>query len=385
MVELPKHFCSKPFNYVHTNMRGAWKPCCKSHTPIPNNAGSFDEWWFENEWLQELRTEFVTEPGPLIKEHCGICFDFEEQGKSYRQHATAKDMNEIGEVVRNFMNGFPMGVGRFIYLKPKAFGNHCNLKCYMCPPHLSSARRAEALKLTDESLAHFGTTGEKLAKDKRHEPISFIVDEIQDFVYNYGRHIKNINLSGGEPTMIPGLLKILDQLVEQGDARDMTLFMNSNLTKASVLENKFLKYIDKFGRVIIQGSVDHVNEKDEWMRYPSKFSEVIEAAKLLNSKPNVHLEINVTWSILNVEDADEIVDTITGMGLKLVENTNFVYDPAFLHVSNHPNKPDVRYEPVKAELAKPFNELQFHQACSYIKDLDRVRGTNAKDLWTWIV
>ena len=86
-TEIPKHFCPQPFNYLHTSVSGRWKPCCRSYWS--KKAESFEEWWFDDPDLAQLRSEMLTSPGEMCKKVCEkVCYDLERRGvKSYRNDA----------------------------------------------------------------------------------------------------------------------------------------------------------------------------------------------------------------------------------------------------------------------------------------------------------
>ena len=57
---ISKHFCPQPFVYIYPNHDGSWKPCCKSGT-YPKKKMSFDEWWYEDQDLNDLRKALLSD------------------------------------------------------------------------------------------------------------------------------------------------------------------------------------------------------------------------------------------------------------------------------------------------------------------------------------
>ena len=402
-TDLPEHFCPQPFDYVYTNVRGTWRPCCKAtvHANIaaPKET-SFEDWWFENKNLNELRDEFLAKPGDRIKHLCDACFGPESRGiTSYRQEQ--KITNDTLDCVNNYKNsGMSLAKGRFITLKPKGFANTCNLACYMCAAHISSKKYSEATRLKEkESFEIFGYASKEDMKD-RTRPINKKINtdknlkKYLDLIENYGHHINKVNLSGGEPTLIDGNFKILDKLIETGHSQSINLFFNSNLSKKAMYEKNFIEYIDKFKNVSIQGSVDHIYEKDEWIRYPTKFEEVIKNIELLKNFKNVNASVNVTWSLLNVEDAKIIIEWFAQNNIRIATPINYVQFPVELHVSNHPHREKLLEEFIESEnfiiksLGKELNKIpkadNLKKAIKYIKDLNSIRKTDATKLWRWL-
>tara|TARA_B100000085_G_C18562589_1_gene520189 strand:+ start:3550 stop:4779 length:1230 start_codon:yes stop_codon:yes gene_type:complete len=402
-TEIPKHFCPQPFNYLHTSVSGRWKPCCRSYWS--KKAESFEEWWFDDPDLAQLRSEMLTSPGEMCKKVCEkVCYDLERRGvKSYRNDAYHDFISgglKSMELIDTFKKtGMSVSSERFITLKPKGLGNFCNLKCFMCPPHLSSSRSTEMIKMSNDTASIFYEDG-IAGLDYRMKNNNKQVKEHQDLYFEIieliGDQLSCINLSGGEPTMISGFIPILDKLVETGHSKKMQLFFNSNMTRQSLLENSFADYFKEFKNVGIQASIDNVGKRDEWQRYPTKFYEVEECIDFIRTKyPRVYISANTTWSVLNIEFVEEINEFLNTNKLKLATPLNFVLHPDKLSVGNHPYKEDLikRYSKsnifwinsIINELKNtPLNETHLYVLGAYAKELDLVRGTNALDLWPWL-
>ena len=403
--DIPDHFCPQPFTYIHAGVEGGWKPCCKSD--ILSKVNTFDEWWFEDEDLKQLRHEMLTKPGKMCASVCNIpCYDPERSGrKSYRNsaydHFMKNDM--YFDIVENYSKtGMAISNNRLFILKPKGLGNYCNLKCYMCPPHLSSSRSTEMIKTEPDSIQLFYKKLDdpkgylQYRIDTANKTTADMTEKYLDIIDSFGDCLKSINLSGGEPTMIKGFIPILDKLVEDGHAKEMNLFFNSNMTRLSLLKNNFTDYFDKFGSVTIQASVDNVGKKDEWMRYPTKFGEVEETIKYLrDTYSNIDISVNTTWSLLNIDSAFEIAEFLEENDLPLAFPMNYVDHPRCLNLRNYPHKQQLYDKYINSdiswirELAKNIIsedviEEDLKKAIDYIKNLDTIRNTDARDLWPWL-
>ena len=401
-IDIPTHFCPQPFNYLHTSVSGRWKPCCR--TDWSKKAESFEEWWFEDEDLTQLRSEMLTAPGDMCKKVCQVaCTNLENKGvRSYRNDAYddfVSDSKAI-ELIKNFKKtGMSVSSKRFITLKPKGLGNFCNLKCFMCPPHLSSSRSTEMIKMSNDTAKIFyknGIDDLKRSIKINNKQIKKYQELYLEIIELMGNQLRGINLSGGEPTMITGFTPILDKLVESGHSKEMNLFFNSNMTKMSLLENNFADYFKEFKNVDIQASIDNVGKYDEWQRYPTKFNEIEECINFIRAKyPKVYLSANTTWSVLNIEFVEEINNFLKTNNLNLATPFNFVFQPIALSAGNHPNKKALieNYsnsnifwiKNIINELKNTkFNEMHLYSLGAYAKELDEIRGTNALELWPWL-
>lgn len=391
ITRIPETFCPQPFNYVYPNHNGSWKPCCKC-VKFPSKKMSFDQWWHEDEDLYNLRKSLITgEKSKIYEETCEPCYGPEKRNsKSYRQHILENIRDNflwLG-IINNFMDTDEHIVNeRYLTVKVRGFGNDCNLKCYMCIPHNSTSKNNEMMKVSDESLNLFypNRGRERLIKNKDISTNEIEKQQLLDVIDEVGPFITRMNLSGGEPTMIQEYYDLLDELVNKNLSQNITIFMNSNLTRLKFKDKHIEYYFDKFKQFEIMASVDDIYERDEWIRYPSKFETVIKNCKYLLSQDKCKLSVNITWSLLNASNAENIMEYFEKNNIEINQNPNFVQSPAPLHPSNHPGALQLsekykksKYKLVRNlgyEMARKSNELDFFKAMSYIKDLDKIRKT----------
>lgn len=399
-MKYPKYFCPQPFSYVYTNHYGSWKPCCKSsigHKPI-----TFEEWWYEDEDLKELRNALLSDEwSKPLEDMCSrFCFNSEARGvKSYRQHmieawSTKDRYKKMNKLISSFKSSGQLLTDERVYqIKVRGFGNECNLKCYMCPPQNSTSRISEMLKVSDESLEIF-------YGNRRTPPREYLIDtrkatlnnerekkQMYEVIEELGPNIRMLSLSGGEPAMISEYYDLMDKIIEIGESKNIIIFMNSNLTRFNLKNRSLIDYFPKFKSFFIQASIDDLFERDEWIRYPSKFEKVIENLKYLKTINNCKVSVNVSWSLLNAANAENICKYFDEQELNIKQNINFVEYPNELHVKNHPYKNELmekfknsKYKMVREvglEMKAEYDELQFFKAVAYIKELDKIRNTKS--------
>jgi len=399
--KLPSFFCSQPFTYIYQNHNGYWKPCCKTDN-WPSKDMSFEEYWYEDEDLYNLRMSFLTgEESEIKNKTCAICMDAESRGtRSHRQHTTdgMYDNSSLIKTVNNFLStGYVLTNDPVFTFKVRAFGNTCNLKCYMCIPLNSTSRIAEMSKLNDESIQMFYPNHEeprkRLLKDKNiNMNVESEKNELLHALEDLQGNVCKINFAGGEPVLIKEYYELLDQLIERNLSKNIEVAMSSNLTHLKFRDKHISYYADKFKSLQIKASIDDIYERDEWIRYPSSFDKVIQNYKELEQIENCFMDVNVTWSLLNAANAENILDTLNDLSVKVTENSNFVTVPPQLHVCNHPNAIElsekfsnskyVQVRDVSKELRKKPVEGNFEKAIEYIKDLDRARKTKSWEIFT---
>jgi sulfatase maturation enzyme AslB (radical SAM superfamily) len=401
-LNLPDHFCPQPFTYLYAAHSGSWKPCCKVHVYPDKSDITFDEWWHEDKDLKDLRNALLNEEvTPILENICAPCRVPESLGvKSYRQHELNK-FNDIfasdllAGVIKSYKKTeyvmLPEGQ-RLFTLKVRGFGNQCNLKCYMCYPTNSSSRINEMRNALDESVKLFFETekpAQKVLEIERKKVLDIDAEKsrVYEAIESVSSNISQINFAGGEPVMIEEYYNLMDKFIESGDAKDVTVYMSSNLSKLGFKDKSILDYINKFKKFHIDASIDDVGERDEWIRYPSKFNEVLENYKTLAKHPNVKLGVNVTWSILNIANAENILKLIKDNEMKFNNNLNFVMSPKQLSIKNYPFKDELieKYSAANDDtlnqlakaLSDEFVQEEFDSAIRYIKDLDRIRKTKS--------
>lgn len=405
-LNLPDHFCPQPFTYLYAGHMGSWKPCCKVDVYPDKSNISFDEWWHEDKDLKELRDALLNEEvTPILDDICAPCRGPESLGvKSYRQHA----MNQfsdfhaerlLSDIIKSYKRSnfamLPDGE-RLFTLKVRGFGNQCNLKCYMCYPVNSSSRVTEMRQAQDESINIFFRSN-KNPKDQLEKARKKVLDidaekgRVYEAIESASSNIAQLNLAGGEPVMIEEYYNLMDKFIESGDSKEISIFMNSNLSRLGFKDKNILDYISKFKKFTIHASIDDIFERDGWIRYPSNFDKVLENYKILKSHNNVEMGVNVTWSLLNISNAKNIVNFFEENNMVLNNNLNFVASPKELSVKNYPFKDELieKYSSsnnhILKELAKALKEdfvqEEFDTAIRYIKDLDRVRKTKSYEVF----
>ena len=394
---ISKHFCPQPFVYVYPNHDGSWKPCCKTGR-YQKKKMTFDEWWYEDQDLKDLREALLSDEwSKPLEDVCGPCFGPESRGvKSYRQHQVDAWSDEparqkMEKLVSFFKTTGEVQAGdRVFVIQVKGIGNHCNLKCYMCTPHNSTSRTTEMLKATEESAKLFYP--EWGMKRIIYNKTAYLDNENEkkqlfDVIEELGPHIKKLNFSGGEPAMIDNYYDLMDKIIDTGNSKKIQIFMNSNLTRLTLKNRSMADYFSNFELFDIQASIDDIFERDEWIRYPSKFEKVIQNYKYLETVDSCRMTVNVTWSLLNAGNAENICQYFADNKFIINNHTNFVDNPKELHVKNHPLKKelierfqDSKFKTVRevaSEMKEEYDELQFFKAVAYIKDLDKIRNTQS--------
>lgn len=249
-------------------------------------------------------------------------------------------------------------------------GNFCNLKCRICNLQSSSGWYADwmAMKANRPTEGKPDRNRHKVQKftSARNEiTVTHLTGksyEVKPDIYAWANsqefwdklaaqksHIDYLYLIGGEPMMIPKPLHLgfLKGCVESGDAKRMTLQYDTNMTN---IPDDFIKVWKDFKQVVIGFSIDGMGKPNEYMRAPSKWSQVMRNLHALDDAVlqggDIQLNESMTISIYNILHFLEFLEWKITVGRYEFKNVfqkcnNHMYahplhDPSFLSVKIMP-------------------------------------------------
>lgn len=366
---LNKSYCKYPFNEIYADNAGRYNLCCHSESmeelkKYNTSTTNPFEFFLSNE-MEEIRNKMLS--GEKIKA-CQICYDLEEKGDSFRTGKYNKKYDTVTE---------PVKVG----LKLRIHGSFCNLSCYMCHPYNSSTKRNE-LKETFGSTFLEGFYGNEEYKPVKFDRWNSIVDDIIKHIHL----VKYIHLTGGEPLQLPKHWEMLERIPKE-HAKNISLSYDTNLTELRYKNHSVYDVIDKFKDVHFGISCDHYGEKLSWMRYPidvNKFESNLKELSSHNRK-----QINLTVSMLNINDLLEIKKYYKDKFNMEVSSSNICFNPINLSIRNlnmH-NKETLlkKYENMPhiiSELEKNVVDKDNIKMKDYLDALSKNRKFNWRKIWT---
>lgn len=211
---------------------------------------------------------------------CKKCFDSERSGTwSYRQSMNSKYPELVAEIA-NHKNVKPKLDPVFLDLR---IGNKCNLSCRMCSPYSSHQLLREWNDFYQKKIAPKAGAEEVLLE----LPQSW-------------ENVRLINFAGGEPLISKRVLQNLKSLVESGKSSQIQLRFNTNLTH---LDEEILATFNSFSSVELIVSLDGFSSLNDYIRYPSKWNQIIANLKTVTSRfagSPVQVRFNLTVQIYNV-------------------------------------------------------------------------------------
>ena len=374
-------FCPLPWIHLATRPNGDVRVCCTANA---SGAGSTDEKeagivtqdgvnmnlstnTVEQVWNSSyMKSTRLAMLNGQVPSSCTKCFKEEESGiVSKRQWETVvwKDRINIESIVaKTAPDGtLPVEIPYF----DLRLGNTCQLKCIMCSPHDSSSW------VREWKIQYPKYKTIELQTDQRWD---------SDFDYTWYKkgsflesmrsqasNIKELYFAGGEPLLIPEHYKILEFMVESGNASNCILRYNSNGLE---LPEKLFELWNHFKEVKFNFSIDAVGTKNDYIRYPSKWADVVANLERLDDTPN-NITINIACAVqlLNVLSIQDLVYWKESMNFKKINlppygagliGTHLVYLPSYLNVRVLPqNFKDRVATNVEKFCASRINDLEF--------------------------
>ncbi len=382
-------FCVLPWIHLATRPNGDMRLCCTANASgagvdhevglvkmedgkPANFARNTPLEAFNNDYMKSVRKTMLKGEIPAS---CTGCFNEEAQGiVSKRIWETATWMKDEGVDIEELIsqtNEDGTVPEKLQYLDLR-LGHTCNIKCVMCSPHDSSKWVADHKKLIpvlqDPEVKRQMQWDQKEFNNKWHEKESFWKE-----LYAQIPNLKQVYFAGGEPLMIKEHKMFIEEIIRQGYQDNVLLRYNSN---GILVDKELIELWSKFRKVKFAVSVDASFERDDYIRFPGKFSEVERTLHMLDNTPdNIHVSMATAVQIFNIKHIPDFlkwkvnsnfkkmnVGLINGvtMGGGLV-NAHLVHIPTFLNITILP-------EQDKQEVRERFAELKTWLWNNYTQD-----------------
>ncbi len=242
-------------------------PCCvgdMSKAPIGNinDVSDWNEIWNGENYTEFRKNMVEGKKNPL----CSFCYDTEKFSKtSARTMANAEYAKNYDEYIEHLLPTGELTTSKLKYLDFR-FTNKCNQACITCSHELSSSW-FDLMKNLDYPIE-----GPKFIEPQDKQLAYKLIDDNLDSV-------ESIYFAGGEPLLSEYHWYTLDKLVDSGRAKDVVLRYSSNCSTLRYKDKDILDYWKQFKSVIIMASVDEINERFNYIRWPGNWETISENLK----------------------------------------------------------------------------------------------------------
>lgn len=340
--DIPNYFCVAPFVSTMQTTYGKTSPCAYGVTEWQFEKLTPKQRW-ESAELNQLRSQFANGQQPTP---CNKCFDEERAGKQslrlrmldWYPESYKKDI-----VSGNWQKG-PKHISTKV-------SNICNLSCRSCGGWDSNSFLREGQYYVDKyhTMIENPLTG-KLALHNKFVPRLPPAHTDYTGLKEIDSNVVKLEFYGGEPLLNLTHLDFLEHLIDTGKSKNISLFYSTNCTQK--LNPRHLNAWNKFKKLEFSLSIDHIEDKFHYLRWPGKWDDVNKNIKnLLNLKNQIDAEVTYVMSpcctLLNAYYIDEVVswgqENVGSVYINMVANPewlaiNCAPDPVkqaiFDHVTN---------------------------------------------------
>jgi len=312
-----------------------------------------------------------------IPKSCTKCFEEESKGvASKRMWETGtwiQDGIDVPELIKQTKEDGTVP-DKLVYLDLR-LGHTCNLKCVMCSPHDSSQWVGDHKKLYPifqaKELKEQMSWDRKEFNNKWHENPDFWKE-----MYAQIPNLKQVYFAGGEPLMIREHKWFLEEIIRQGYADKILIRYNTN---GLLVDDEIIEIWKQFKLVKVGFSIDAVDQRNYYIRYPSEWDIIVKNLHRLDNTPdNIQVSIATAIQILNIKHLPDFARWKIQQKFKKINlqnvmegmeagggiiNMHLLYIPTWLSIRVLPAED-------KEEVRKKFAELSTWLYENYRQDED---------------
>ncbi len=383
------NFCAAPWYSFYTNGFDSLRPCCVFQGTLGAVAGRSPDEIMDSEELVELRSKILKNdlPKPCIES----CIKAEENG--FTSHRNR--MNTWYSDLKNGVTVEQMSE-RVAYLQyyDLRMSNLCNFKCHFCSFENSSSWFDDANHLPGEEVFYSDpVTGNHVPTKKK---IWKATVDFEKLLSDNVEYLKYINISGGEPLLIPETYKLLESL-QNHKKFDVVISISTNLSTIHLDKYNLLNQLRNFERVTLSASLDAFGQRAEYLRKGTNWGTIVsnwnslkKFQREVNSK--INLKVHTTVFNLNSFHALDFYDYIEknfepdGISLNPCSSPE-IYNldnirPSMRRelISHYEARANPFFQPVLNQLKSinidHFSEENFSHLRKIIFALDKIRNSN---------
>lgn len=303
--KLKKTICPLPWLHFSAHLDSTMRICCNtdgSGFVIDDNGNNIKlsevediNSYFNLNYYKNIRQKMLN--GKCPKE-CSKCYQIEAYGGHSVRQGYLSEYSQNQDWL-NSVRDTDTATGE---VKPKvqsldfSLSNKCNLKCIMCSPASSYLLRNDFDQLGLDYSIDFV---EGANKNWNNNPA------IERLIPSIAPDLKSFLTTGGEPFLSREHIRILELLVQGGNASKIRLNYHTNCT---VKNERLFELWNHFEAVSVHFSIDAHGELNEYIRFKTKWADVEKNVRLMLDHPKTHCEIHSTIQVLNIFNLDELYE-----------------------------------------------------------------------------
>ena len=298
-MKVSKTFCAAPFAHMYVHKNEDIRMCCvttENEMASPSTEIDLEKRWKSN-YYKNIRQQFLDGEEPDI---CSKCFAIEKHnGRSDRMNFNDRYSLRLKP---NVETGNQYGSPIDLDIRP---GNLCNLKCRMCGSEASSQFEKERLQykeLFDD------------IRPKVYQPDGVFSEKNIDFLLKNADKGDHIKFLGGEPTIMPEVSDILDNLIEN-DKSHIKISITTNCTNTI---KSFTDKLNKFSNLSFNYSVDGTDKVVEYIRNPVKFKTIEKNMKLYHKMATCRDNISFSFQAYNLFNLYDTIKWAADLGVRVI-------------------------------------------------------------------
>jgi len=264
-------------------------------------ANDIQEIWNGKEMTELRRAHLAGEKPP----GCSECWQHEAIGKK------SKRMID-NERFKHLQDRIGQKDVKPAYLDLK-LGNLCNLRCRICYSGNSSSWVTEELFwLSQESPNNFNKKASEPYLNNKFGKWPEKSDDFWSYLTDNMAEIEQLDFTGGEPFLIARHWEFLQECVDSGYSKNISIHYNTNGTTIPSSPEIW----SHFKSVEVMVSVDGIGDRFEYQRHPANWDSVRDNINLFRSMPYVNTSICHTVSAINIYYLPEMINWIDEEGFK---------------------------------------------------------------------
>ena len=290
-----KHFCIQPFVNVTTRVDGQNNVCCNIVKRDSNIKSESQKEFFQSAYVKNLRNKMLN--GEKIDD-CRLCYyqeakTGESHRKQYNQYYYIKNDQDI-EYYPQILKSLKLDKPSDPLYVEVHISNLCNLKCLTCNERDSSQYHSENKILG-------------ISENPQIDYTKFVVQSAKAVESILSKNLLFLDIRGGETLLVPEIKKILKQTDEQL-TKKITLKIQTNGT--ILPDQDWLDIFRKFKNTKLTVSIDAYNKDNEYVRFPSQWSKILDTFEVLK-KEKIKFTINTVVSNINVMVIDKLLHWVS--------------------------------------------------------------------------